>query len=129
SSAPRPCGGLRCRGGGGWGRDRCRRVAPPPAGAGGPRGGKPPPPLRGRPPGAPPPPPPPPPPPRGGGPPPPPPPPPPRPPFPPFTSHEPRPYRRPSRTSGWNGGIVMPSVGTVSWWASKSNVLRGPGAS
>ena len=32
----------------------------------------------------------------------------------PLTSHEPRPYSRPPSIAGSNGGIVMPSVGTVS---------------
>jgi NagD protein len=34
--------------------------------------------------------------------------------MPPFTSHVPRPYIRPSRTTGMNGSIVMFSTGTVS---------------
>ena len=39
--------------------------------------------------------------------------------MPPFTSQLPRPYIRPSRTTGANGSMVIFSTGTVSWWASQ----------
>jgi len=42
--------------------------------------------------------------------------------IPPFTSQAPRPYMRPSRTSGVKGSTAMPSAGTVSWWASQRRI-------
>ena len=49
--------------------------------------------------------------------------------IPPLMSQEPRPHIRPSSIRGRNGSIVMPSVGTVSWWTSNSKVRREPGDS
>ncbi len=47
--------------------------------------------------------------------------------MPPLTSHAPRPYSLPSRTSGSNGAMVMPSTGTVSWCASSITGRPAPG--